>query len=343
MHQIMGPLLWKSDLNSYLGEEATPEDYKGKRIGDVRNYKYVKDSIEKGYDVFNIFPEECHKHGMESHFSIRANLYFEAESKYMKGNDILNGRFHKEHPEYRLPNSLKLDYGLKEVQDYHLAIYREVLDKFDVDGINLDLTRWPKCLDADYHSDDLLIDICKKLRSLADEYGIKKNKKIKVSLLLVEYYHSRCTLEEQAINFEKLMASKTLDFVCLETNEPEKYIPIAHKYGVKFHGIIDSESPYFNDNSKDPLWKLPDGSITDDPVAGSEFIKEEFEPTWPAPFEFVNMMDDFYDAGADGIAKVNSFMGSLYFRDCGHSELVKKHAEEQSVFGQKAGDYIFFK
>ncbi len=343
MPQIMGPLLWKSDINSYLGEGVTADEFAGKRIGDVRVIKYVEDSIKNGYDVFSVLPEYAHKRGQEVHFSIRANLYFESDTKYMKGNDCLNGRWYSEHREYRLPNCLQLDYGIKEVRDYHLSIYRDVLEKFDVDGINLDLTRWPKCFDAKYHTPEVLIGFCRDLRALADEYSEKKGRHIALSLLMVEYYHSYCTLEAQAIDFEALMQSGTLDFVCLQTNEPEKYAPIAHRYGVKFHGIIDTESPYTNNNNDDPLWKLPDGSITDDPCAGYEFETQKFVGTAPAPFEQVGLMDTYYDGGADGIAKINSFMGSLYFRDCGHSQLVKRHAEDGSVFGQEAGDYIFFK
>ena len=52
-------------------------------------------------------------------------------------------------------------------------------------------------------------------------------------------------------------------------------------------------------------------------------------------------MDTYYRNGADGIAKINEYNGALYFRDCGHSEKVKSHAENGEVFGQSVGDYIF--
>ena len=252
-----------------------------------------------------------------------------------------NGRFWHEHPEYRLSDSAQLDYNIPEVREFYLDLFKDALEKFDLDGINLDLTRWPKCLDSRYHSKELLIDFCRELRALADEYGKKRNHHINVSLLMVEYYHSHCTLEEQAIDFEGLCASGALDFICLETNEMEKYAPVAHRYGVKLHGIVDMESPYFNENLRDPLWRLPDGSVTDDPRAGEEFQKKKFVDTKPAPFEQVRLMDTYYRNGADGIAKINEYNGALYFRDCGHSEKVKSHAENGEVFGQSVGDYIF--
>ena len=39
----------------------------------------------------------------------------------------------------------------------------------------------------------------------------------------------------------------------------------------------------------------------------------------------------------DGTAISNNFAGTLYFRDCGHSDAVAKHAEDYTVFGQSAG------
>ncbi len=340
MAQVMGPLLWKSPINSYLGEDLTVEEYKGKRICDVRNVKYIRDSIENDYDVLRLQPEACHKQGAEMHFSIRANLYFQGDSKYMSGSSFLNGRWWHEHPECRLPGRANLDYGKREVIDYYLSVYRDVLEKFDVDGINLDLTRWPSVLDKNLHTPDLLVDFCKELRSLADEFGRKKGKKIKVSLLMVEYYHSYSSLEDQVIDFEAIAKSKTLDFVCVETDDIAKFAPIAHENGLKIHGIIDTESPYFNNNNNDPLWTMPDGTVCDDPCAGEEF-KEMPLMTAPAPFEHYMTVNNYYNNGADGVVKINSFMGSLYFRDWGHSDAVAKHVEEESVFGQEKGQYLF--
>ncbi|MGI6742456.1 MAG: hypothetical protein ACOX4O_02220 [Eubacteriales bacterium] len=343
MPQVMGPLLWKSEVNSYLGEGVTPDKYSGRRIGDVRVFKYVEDSIKNGYDVLRVLPEDCHRRGMEVHFSIRANLYFNPDDDFfLKGEGDLNGRWWAEHPEVRRPGELQLDYGKPEVREYYLSVFRDVLEKFDVDGINLDLTRWPKVFDPRYNSSDVLIDFCRELRALADSFGEKRGKHIQVSLLMVEYYHSGCTLEEQAIDFTGLMKSGTLDFVCIQTNEPKKYAAIAHQYGVKFMGIVDGCTPYYNHNDDDPLWKLPDGSITTDPRAGQEFKKEKFIGTVQAPFEKIRLMDMYYENSADGIAAVNLFMGSLYIRSCGHSEIVRQHAENGTVFGQKPGEYIFF-
>ena len=75
MAQIAGGTLWDSEVTSYFGAGVSPAEYHGKRIGDVRAMKYVKDSIENKYEVFRTATEACHKNGMEMHFSIRANLY----------------------------------------------------------------------------------------------------------------------------------------------------------------------------------------------------------------------------------------------------------------------------
>ncbi|MBQ7153233.1 MAG: hypothetical protein IJR83_04760 [Clostridia bacterium] len=342
MNQINGALTWKSDLNSYLGEGLEKEDFEGKRTADVRAMRYVGYGAENGIDRIRQQAEDCHRRHMELHFSIRANLYFDTDTKFMRGNDYMNGRWWACHPEYRLPDSNKVDFAKKEVRAYYLSVFREALERFDADGINLDLTRWPKCLDSKYHSPQLLLTICREMRELADEIGKKKGRHICCSLSMVENYHSHCSLADQAIDFEAVASSGTMDFLCLESLHPEKYCAIAHRHHVKLISIIDMESPYYDNNDDDPVWPLPDDTVSDDPCAGEEFRESRYCATVPAPFEFVRQMNDFYAEGADGIAKVNSSLhGSLYFRDCGHAGAVKDHAERGTLFGQEAGDYIF--
>lgn len=341
MAQVMGPLLWKSEVNSYLGEGATPEQYRGKRTCDVRVIRYVRDSVEKQYEVFRAQTEMCHKTGAEMHFSIRANLYWPPETKYMTGNDYMNGRWWSEHPDCRLPGSYQLDYGRAEVREYYLSVFRDALERFDLDGVNLDLTRWPRCLDARYHSSAVLLGFCRALRDIADGFSARRGKHIKVSLSMVEYYHAGCTLEEQAIDFSALAASGTLDFICLQAQHPAPYAEIAHKHGMKLYSILEETSPYYDSANKDPLWALPDGTVLDDPCAGEEYAEHHPVMTAPAPFENYRSMDAFYREGADGTAKINDFLGTLYFRDCGHSDAVRRHAEDGTVFGQCAGEYLF--
>ena len=55
----------------------------------------------------------------------------------------LGERFALAHPEYRVPGrSMFLDYRHKAVRDYVVAIARELITKYDVDGINLDFARF---------------------------------------------------------------------------------------------------------------------------------------------------------------------------------------------------------
>ena len=90
------------------------------------------------------------------------------------------------------------------------------------------------------------------------------------------------------------------------------------------------------------LWALPDGSITDDPCAGEEFEKPKYVGSCACANEIVEVINRHYEGGADGIVKINKFYGDLFFRDCGHSEAVRRHVEEETLFGVTKGQYIFF-
>jgi uncharacterized lipoprotein YddW (UPF0748 family) len=48
--------------------------------------------------------------------------------------------FWRAHPEWRLAQT-SLDYGRKEVRDHYLALIGEILNKFDMDGLELDFMR----------------------------------------------------------------------------------------------------------------------------------------------------------------------------------------------------------
>ncbi len=342
MLQLMGPTLWKSKVNSYWGEGMTEAEYAGKRAADVRSVKYMEYTVNHGKEGIRLQTEACHSQGAQFHLSFRANLYFASESKYMAGSDYVNGRWWHEHPQCRLPGSMQLDYAKEEVQNFYLSVFREALELFDIDGINLDLTRWPKVFYPEHgHTPELLLGFCRKMRALADEFSEKKGRYIQVSLTMVDYFHAHCSLAEQAIDFEALVRSGTLDFINLQALRHGEYAHIAKSAGVKLYGVLEQTSPYYlHGDVADPLFPLPDGTLVDDSCAGEEF-KEPPVGSVPAPFEQYRQAALMYEDGLDGVAFSNKFMGTLHYRDFGHSQEVMRRAEDFTVFGQSPGDYIY--
>jgi hypothetical protein len=91
-------------------------------------------------DPMAVAVEEGHKVGLRVFADVGMNSPY-----YNWGKDysMLTERFARDHPEYVLPSyTLCFDYRKPPVQNYVTSILRELLTKYDLDGVNLDFGRW---------------------------------------------------------------------------------------------------------------------------------------------------------------------------------------------------------
>ena len=85
---------------------------------------------EAGMDPLKVLIDRCHHHGMKFIADVRMN------DRHGARNGIS-----KEHPEWIILGSAN-DYALDEVRNAMLAFNQEVLDVYEVDGIEYDYMRW---------------------------------------------------------------------------------------------------------------------------------------------------------------------------------------------------------
>jgi hypothetical protein len=87
--------------------------------------------------------DRCRQRGISPWVSIRMNDAHSADVP----KDPLHSRFWMDHPEYRIAPfchlNVGLNYALKPVRDHYMALLREVCDRFDMDGLELDWVRFP--------------------------------------------------------------------------------------------------------------------------------------------------------------------------------------------------------
>jgi hypothetical protein len=98
---------------------------------------------ELGTDPLRIVSEACHRHGILCQFSLRMN---DAHHVYRRADGSpyfpeLLSPWLDAHPDALLPSG-QLDYARPDVHEYRLAQIGEVLSGYDVDGIDLDFTRF---------------------------------------------------------------------------------------------------------------------------------------------------------------------------------------------------------
>jgi uncharacterized lipoprotein YddW (UPF0748 family) len=124
----------------------------------------------KNFDVLAAYIEECHKYGMEIH------LWMPTFRVAHEGSNYPELGFNKKKPEWiniantginyvsnEYGNAYFLNPALPEVHDYLLSIYKYILEKYSVDGFQLDYIRYPDMVNGvDYGYDDYTRNLFKE-------------------------------------------------------------------------------------------------------------------------------------------------------------------------------------
>ncbi|MCF7837208.1 MAG: hypothetical protein K9N49_01115 [Candidatus Marinimicrobia bacterium] len=113
----------------------------------------------QGLDRYQLWIDRCRRYGVEGWLTLRMNDCHGLQ-EYRQTIEQQTGAYHgwalmfpsqqwKAHPEwrratYREERSLEgaFDFGLAEVRRHHLKLVAEALEKWDLDGIELDWLRW---------------------------------------------------------------------------------------------------------------------------------------------------------------------------------------------------------
>jgi hypothetical protein len=127
-----------------------------------------------GTDPLHIVAAACRERGIACQFSLRMN---DAHHTYQKPDgswyfpELLSPWF-DQHPNALLPNR-QLDYACQEVHDYRVAQIAEVLERYAVDGIDLDFTRFRPWFRAGAEQAGLprMTGLLRRLRALTHQAG----------------------------------------------------------------------------------------------------------------------------------------------------------------------------
>ena len=156
----------------------------------------AKKLFDAGIDPYKVWIARCREKGVSPWLSIRMNdCHFTDRPDYFR-----HTKFWKAHPEFRRAaeisktgvqgidwGSQALDYAHPEVRAYVLGLVREVLARYDMDGLELDWARMPCCLkEGREQADKPLIDgFMADVRRLADEASARLGRKVKVGVKVV--------------------------------------------------------------------------------------------------------------------------------------------------------------
>ncbi len=174
------------DYETDIGERTT-EAYAERGNSRQRNRgRNLQHMIDSHGGVMQVMLDQCRKLGMDFLPSVRMNEHYDIDP-----SDPSYGRYRNEHPELTIGRGEKLpepsmewgvgdglDYALPEVRDYMSSIVLETVERWDVDGVELDFFRHPTHFNIQeaYSNRYLMTDMVRKIRQRMDEIGKERGK-----------------------------------------------------------------------------------------------------------------------------------------------------------------------
>lgn len=162
---------------------------------------YASALIEQGRDNLQLVIDFCRKHGLEAFWSQRMN---DTHDNWYP--TLMLSAFKREHPELLLfhpedrgkpmqglvephMNATAVDYGKPEIRDRQYEIIRDVCERYDVDGIELDFMRQPiffrptmEGLPVAQEHMDIMTDFVARVREMTEKAGKNRGKPVLIAI-----------------------------------------------------------------------------------------------------------------------------------------------------------------
>ncbi len=140
-----------------------------------------------GIDPYELWIDRCRQKKIAPWISMRMNDVHCANYP----DSYIHSDFWKSHPEYRrVPYRFErwtdhaLDYGQAEVRKYHMALIKELLERYDMDGLELDWMRFGFHFRPGHEADGaaLLTEFMTEVRTLANAQAVRRGHPIKIGV-----------------------------------------------------------------------------------------------------------------------------------------------------------------
>lgn len=151
-------------------EEWKYEPPEIRRFGTELEVESFLTLFNAGTDPLAITLETCHKRGVPVLASYRMNT----EDYYKYTHELSD--FGRAHPEWRIPGRSALDYAIPEVYKHRLEIFAEVVENYDIDGLELDFRRHNHMISNPRENYPILTNLVRDTRRMLDKAASKKGR-----------------------------------------------------------------------------------------------------------------------------------------------------------------------
>lgn len=143
---------------------------------------------ERGLDLYKIWIARCREKGISPWLSMRMNDLHNADDL----SNFLHSTFWREHPEFwRVPNSpgsswanRAMNYAHPEVREHQMAFVKELLERYDPDGLELDWMRfgWHLTPGKEKEEGSILTEFVREVRQLTKIWSEKRGHPIQLGV-----------------------------------------------------------------------------------------------------------------------------------------------------------------
>jgi Glycosyl hydrolase-like 10 len=284
-------------------------------------YERDPDFVPAGKPLGKNFPLSMHKQGID-YLPLLIDKFHDADISFygsIRMNDAhhkskpdgwLSSEFWKKHQDWRLWEvqdgfsyyNATLDYSHPEVRDQKTGVVREILERYDLDGIEIDFIRNPYTFQPSeaWEKRQILTDYIAEIKGIVDEYSKKKGRELGLILRVPfeDEWHKRTGMD-----IKQWLEDGLIDILAM-SNKSNNYkqfvkpwLSMCRKYNVLFYPSIEA-GPMLN-------WKpditLPHGVLPPRDNAG---MKPENDVEETVTF-MRGMAQNYLEQEPDGIYMFN--------------------------------------
>ncbi|MFC1525718.1 hypothetical protein ACFL6X_02785 [Candidatus Latescibacterota bacterium] len=234
----LGPgsvLCYDTKVGEVYGDGLTEEQWSCGRRGDRYVHENVTGLIRSGHDPLRLACDRARELGIKLIARLEMNHEYGPASEDCWNWVSLVGQLNKQHPEYRLPGSVRLDFRHGEVRDLKLAILREAIEA-GADGVSMDLAVYPPFFGDPEDGAPVMTQLIRQVRAMLDEAEEQQGRHLELMVRVPAWDAGALGLDWQTWMKEGL-----LDYIIpthLHPNERfdisvDEFISMANRTGVK--------------------------------------------------------------------------------------------------------------
>lgn len=289
---------------------------------------------QQGIDYLPMLIDQFHSAGIAFYGSLRMN---DAHHKSAP-NSWLVSDFWRENQDKRLWEvqdgfgyyNAPLDYSYPEVRDQKTAVVREILERYDIDGIELDFIRNPYAFQPSeaWGKRQVLTDLIAEIKSIVDEFSRKKGHELGliVRVPFQEEEHRNCGME-----VDRWLEDGILDILVVSdkannyNRQLEPWLSKCRDRGVLFYPSVEA-GPKLNCS---PETMLPHGVLPPRHNAGMRLDN----PVRDVVTQMRGMASNYLAQGPDGIYLFN-YPCKLFETEWSHEDF-ERMADVVNEIGRK--------